>query len=296
VPAVLLLLLAAAPFAKAGGEVSATGQIRIDGQHQTVRQINGRWFSPDNRELRQTSSQWLWTISGGNARHLVRFHHHNPVDPARVSSLDRSMSPAQVRSVLGEPNAVFPSDKPESQQHWQYYGAGGYKLSLLFSSDGGIFTASVEPDAQSRPQDVPHLTFRYQGRSARESFAERKAQSPQSRVSAQTRESTAERRARLRAEMEARRTGRAPASSTLTVVDPAPTAPPLPPGRKVSPEELAQVTVGMEKAKLLELLGHPASRMSIAGSDGAQEFFTYEKLDGAKVTIVLHAGKVFRLP
>ena len=86
------------------------------------------------------------------------------------------MGPDQVRAVLGPPNSIFPSDSPETQQHWNYYGPGGYKLSIQFSSNGGIFTASYEPDARSRPKDVPHLVFRFNGKSAQESYEERKSQ------------------------------------------------------------------------------------------------------------------------
>lgn len=281
-----------AAWAQPGAEVTATKRIRIDGKLQTVRQINGRWWSHDNRELIQTSSNFRWTISGGNARHLVRFDRHHPVDPARVNSVDRSMGPDAVRAVLGPPNSVFPSDKPETVQQWNYYGAAAYKLSIKFSSSGGIFTAHYQPDAKTMPIDVPHLVFRIDGKSANERFSERAAPVPARNPS----ETLEQQHRKLRDEIAARRSGRAPSSSTLTVIDPAPAAPPPAPGRKVSPEELAQVTLGMQKAKLLEFLGNPASRMSIAGSEDTQEFLTYEKLDGAKVTIVLQAGKVSRLP
>ncbi|MCZ2146597.1 MAG: hypothetical protein LC126_02340 [Bryobacterales bacterium] len=87
----------------------------------TARKINGRWWSPGNRELTRANVGWRRGISG-NARHLVRFDHHYPVDPAKVSLLDRSMGPDQVRRILGAPNSVFPSDRPEQEQMWDYYG------------------------------------------------------------------------------------------------------------------------------------------------------------------------------
>src|SRR5262245_36128931 len=161
-------------LAQTGSVVTDTMRIDIDKRIHTARKINGRWWSEDNRELTQTNVGWLWNVSGGNAWQLVRFDHHRPVDPAKVSQLDRSMGPDQVRAILGPPNSVFPSDRPASQQHWDYYGAGGYKLSILFSSSGGIFTATFEPDAKSRPKDVPHLAFRLNGKTAQESFEESK--------------------------------------------------------------------------------------------------------------------------
>ena len=146
--------------------VTQTMKIEIDKRIHTARKINGRWWSEDNRELTQTNVGWLWNVSGGKAWQLVRFDHHRPVDPARVNLLNRSMGPAQVRAVLGPPNSVFPSDRPESQQQWDYYGADGYKLKIHFSSSGGIFNASFEPDVKTLPKDVPHLAFRVNGKPA----------------------------------------------------------------------------------------------------------------------------------
>src|SRR5262245_51864126 len=170
----LILFFAIQLFAQTDAVVTQTTRIEIEKRIHTARKINGRWWSEDNRELRQTNVGWLWTISGGNARHLVRFDHHRPVDPAKVSQLDRSMGPDQVRAVLGPPNSIFPSDRPATEQHWDYYGQDGYKLSIHFSSNGGIFTAAFEPDEKSMPKDVPHLAFRFNGKTAQESFEEHK--------------------------------------------------------------------------------------------------------------------------
>jgi hypothetical protein len=172
---VLSILFFGCPlFAQPGAIVTQTMRIEIDNRVHTAHQINGRWWSEDNRELSRTNVGWLWNVSGGNAWQLVRFDHHYPVDPNRVNSINRSMAPDQVRAILGPPNSVFPSDRPAKQQHWDYYGVGGYKLSIHFSSSGGIFNATYQPDAKSRPMDVPHLVFRVNGKSAQESFAEQK--------------------------------------------------------------------------------------------------------------------------
>ena len=198
---VLSTLLAALPLlAQNGAVVTETMRIEIDKRMHTARKINGRWWSEDNRELTQTNVGWLWNVSGGNAWQLVRWDHHRPVDPAKVSQLDRSMGPDQVTAVHGPPNSVFPSDRPASQQQWDYYGAGGYKLSIHFGSSGGIFTASYEPDAKSMPKDVPHLVFRFNGKSAQESFEERKDQ-PRRQIPA----SQEEYRKQLQEEMAKRR-------------------------------------------------------------------------------------------
>jgi hypothetical protein len=194
------IVLALPLLAQDGAVVTQTMRIEIDKRVHTARQINGRWWSEDNRELKRTNVSWLWDVSGGNARQLVRFDHHRPADPSRVSQLNRSMGPDQVKAVLGPPNSVFPSDKPAAQQTWDYYGVGGYKLSIHFSSSGGIFTASYSPDANSKPQDVPHLVFRFDGKSAQESYQEQKNR-PQREIP----DSQEEYRRQLKQEMEERR-------------------------------------------------------------------------------------------
>src|SRR5205809_578404 len=101
--------------AQTGAVVTETMRIEIDNRIHIARKINGRWWSEDNRELSQTNVGWLWNISG-NARHLVRFDHHRPLDPAKVDHVDRSMGPDQVRAILGPPNSVFPvTSRPRSK-------------------------------------------------------------------------------------------------------------------------------------------------------------------------------------
>jgi hypothetical protein len=195
------LLFTQSFLAQHGAVVTQTMRIEIDKRIHTARKINGRWWSEDNRELTRTNVGWLWNVTGGNAWQLVRFDHHRPLDPSKVSQVDRSMGPDQVRAVLGPPNSVFPSDRPAAQQIWDYYGAGGYKLSIHFNSSGGIFNARFEADVNSRPKDVPHLAFRVNGKSAQESFEEQKANRPQRQIPA----SQEEYRKQLREEMEQRR-------------------------------------------------------------------------------------------
>jgi len=258
--------------------------IRIDGRVQTARKINGRWWSPDNRQLTRTNSEWLWTISGGNARNLVRFDHHYPVDPAKVSLLDRAMGPDQVRAILGPPNSVFPSDRLEQQQIWEYYGGGGYMLSIQFASGGkGIFSASFEPDARSMPQDVPHLAFRFNGKTARESLEESKMK----RAQRPTAPSTAEYRAQGHQ------------AKTTLVTEAAPAAAPsepAPPTRKVTAEELKSISIGMPRARLIELLGEPYSRAGIASGEGSRETLRYRSESGEIVSITLIDAKVTQGP
>jgi outer membrane protein assembly factor BamE (lipoprotein component of BamABCDE complex) len=275
-----LLSAAVMVAAQPGAVVTERMSITIDGRQQTARRINGRWWSPDNRELSRTNTSWLWSISGGNAREFVRFDHHYPVDPSKVSLLDRSMGPDQVRRILGEPNSVFPSDRPEQQQMWDYYGRNGYKLSIHFSSSGqGIFTASYEPDARSMPKDVDHLAFRFNGKTAQESFEESK----QKRVQRQIPSSTAEWREQLRAEVAARRGG-VPVEAAPVVAAPA--------SRPVTAQVIQAVSIGMSRERLIELLGEPISRMGIAGGESSKETLRYRSESGTVLSIVLVEGKV----
>ena len=80
-------------LAQTGGVATETMKIEIDKRIHMARKINDRWWSEDNRELTRTNVGWLWNVSGGNAWQLVRFDHHRPVDPAKVSQLDRSNGP-----------------------------------------------------------------------------------------------------------------------------------------------------------------------------------------------------------
>ena len=290
------ILAAASLAAQPGAHVTDTMRIEIDKRIHTARKINGRWWSEDNRQLSRTNVGWLWTISGGNAWKLVRFDHHYPVDPSKVELLDRSMGPDQVRSILGSPNSVFPSDRPEQEQHWDYYGANGYKLAIMFGSSGGIFTADYEPDAHSMPKDVPHLAFRFNGKTAREAHEEArqpwttpgKEQTPdqlRAQVKAQIEQSRAD-MAQKRAEMEQRRSGK-----TVEVSHVAPSKP-LVPARRITADEIKSVTTGMPRTDVIKLLGDPMTMFTISGDDGARETLMYATAEGPNVSVVLLNGKV----
>ena len=283
-------LVAFTALAQPGATVTERMQIRIDGRMHNARKINGRWWSEDNRELGRTNVGWLWSISGGNAVHLVRFDHHYPVDPSKVGLLDRSMGPGQVKAILGAPNSVFPSDRPEEQQQWDYYGLNGYKCSIHFSHSGGIFTASFEPNAGSMPQDVPHLAFRFNGKTTQESFEESKKQRPVRPKPA----SAAEFREQLKAEMAQRRSKLSgpPASPSMMEVPAAVAPAPAQPSRKITSEELKGVATGMARAELIALLGEPFSRFAITSDTGTRETLVYITEKDSTVSIVVVQGKV----
>ena len=83
------------------------------------------------------------------------------------------------------------------------------KLSIHFNSSGGIFNATFEPDGKSMPKDVPHLAFRFNGKSGQESFEEQRKKQPQRQIP----DSQEEFRKQLREEMARRRSQRNPTPS-----------------------------------------------------------------------------------
>jgi hypothetical protein len=42
--------------------VTKVAKVEIDGRVEQMRQINARWWSEDNRQLRPTKGGWLWWI------------------------------------------------------------------------------------------------------------------------------------------------------------------------------------------------------------------------------------------
>ena len=59
--------------------VTATAKVRIDGKVETVRKINNRWWSEDNRHLTPTKEGYIWWLSSEKGKSWD-FHHHRPVD------------------------------------------------------------------------------------------------------------------------------------------------------------------------------------------------------------------------
>jgi hypothetical protein len=135
------------------------------------------------------------------------------------------------------------------------------------------------------PKDVPHLAFRFQGKTARESFEERKSQRPARSVP----RSSAEFREQLKAEIAQRRSERsivpAPAPVTRTA-----------PSRKVTAEELKSVVIDMPRAALIALLGEPHSRNAITTAEGTHETLLYQTDAGSTVSIIVFRGKVSQPP
>lgn len=270
-------------------------QVRIDGRVQDIRLVNGRWWSADNRELKRAGSRWAWAAGGGSqVRQYLRFDHHDPCDPDRVELLDRTMGPDQVRSLLGPPNAVFPSNRKEIRQTWFYYGPAGFKLVIQFSWKGlGIQSASVAVTEKAALQEVSHLTFRTLGNGSDDIDEE----SPRNRAMGHAAESALDSLAVenglafLNNRLLARRgalpesaagAGASRARTGVTSADPA----------------IQSLSSGMPRTRVIELLGEPYTRYSIQSVEGFRETLVYRRGGQMETRIIVVDGKLaeIRLP
>jgi hypothetical protein len=163
--------------------VTDTMKIEIDKRIHTARKINGRWWSEDNRELKQTNAGWLleyqrrqrpgswfvsiiivrWTPRGESAGsfHGAGSGARDP-RPAQQRVPQRQAGAATALGIITVPAAT--SSRSCSAPVAEF------------------FTASYEPDARTMPKDVPHLVFRFNGKSAQESFEEHKDQTPKREI------------------------------------------------------------------------------------------------------------------
>ncbi len=112
---------------------------------QVLRQINGHWWSEDNREVTPPAKDKIfWTLESETG--AVQFFHHRPLDLSRTESLHLFMRPKEVGSALGEPNRVVGSDNHAT---WIYYAADGTKLMVRFMDDGVLGEATYEAAGQT---------------------------------------------------------------------------------------------------------------------------------------------------
>src|SRR5579871_1288152 len=118
--------------------VTATKMVEYRKTQVQLRKINGRWFSPDNREVYPPHPGevfWIFDALPG----VVQFLHHRPFELSRAETLHLWMSPSEVEFALGQPNQTF---GPEGHAFWFYYAANGTKLSVRFMGEGVLGEAS----------------------------------------------------------------------------------------------------------------------------------------------------------
>jgi hypothetical protein len=245
--------------------VTATQWVAYHRTRILLRQINGRWWTPDNREVSPPGKNGVWWEIDSKLG-VCLFHHHRPFDVKRAESLHLWMTPDQVQAMFGQPNREF---GPRGQGFWYYYGADGTALRVRFM-DGELGQADY--DRRGSTQPVHSIARELGGRSIYKLRAERAAQKV--------------RQAR----------GSHP---TLTVVQTTEALRPAesePPPAPITAEALAGVKIGAARDDVLRALGKPASRFAITSVDGVSEDFEYQIEDGRKVLIGLLDGKVVRLP
>lgn len=243
--------------------VTATKLVSYYNKKELLRQINGRWWSTDNREVSppsKTGMFWELTSEPG----VVDFYHHEPFDLRRAERLHLFTPLASVQPLLGPPNVIFKMG-PESAM-WFYYAANGTRVRVRIM-EGVVGEAQYEP-VRGKPYPVATLSAELAGRSIYTLLAERATQ-------------------RLR---------QSPASApSPRLTAPVAIAPP-PEKRIVSSEALSSVHTGMSRAELLAALGEPSSRFSISTGDGLRETFRYHLPDGAAVELRMTDGKVTQVP
>jgi hypothetical protein len=246
-----------------------------------LRQINGRWWTPDNRQVYPPGKDGFWWEIDSKLG-VCTFHHHRPFDVTRGESLHLWMTPDQVEGMFGQPNREFGE---RGQGFWYYYGVDGTALELRFM-EGELGEAWYEKHTSKR--SVESIAHELGGRSIYKVKAERATEKSKESL-----------RQRIEAQHAAHaRPSRGP-QPTITVVHTAEASPPAnsePTPAPITAEALASVKIGAARDDVLRALGKPASRMAIASADGETEDFEYQLKDGRKVVITLLDGKVMRLP
>jgi hypothetical protein len=231
--------------------VTATKLVDYRNGKELLRQINGRWWTQDNREVNPPSETgYFWVIDSEPG--VVDFYHHNPFDIRLAERLHLFMMPAMVEAMFGKPTGIFQTG-PEGG-FWYYYAADGMKLMVRFRQ-GVVGEAEYEP-LKGKQYSVASLATELNGRSIYKVMAERAGQRS---GETQTRRTLEPRAATLR-------NAPLPIAST-------PLAGPVPEKRIISREALAGIQAGMPRADLLAALGEPSSRLSLSGGDGVRETF-----------------------
>ena len=257
-----LLLIAAAAASLDAQRVTETRTVRIDGKPQLVRKINGRWWSPDNRQLTPPGKNgFFWNIQNKRISEVV-FYHHRPVDLSRAESLRLFMSKDEVTALLGPPNETF-----EGMGGWWYFAENGVALFIRFLGTGHeeLGEARYErSDFGIHGRQVQSIERELAGRSVFKVFAER----------ASTRPRSFDRSA-------------SPRSVAISAA-----VPPEPPRRTIDRELAASVATGMTRDELVAKLGEPYRTSRIAGSDVEIETLTYAITGGGEVRLRLEGGRL----
>jgi hypothetical protein len=262
-----------------------------------LRKINGRWWSPDNREVYPPSKGGVfWELDSKPG--VCQFFHHRPFQLDRAESLRLWMRKEEVEAALGQPNRIFGTD---DHARWYYYASNGIKLDIWFVDDGVLGEAKYTAIGE-KSWSVASIERELNGRSIFTLMQERAGKRSQEWLAKKTEEN----RIDQAAHSDALRRSIAPGGSisrpgivqprvvTVDSVDTAPPAEPQPPSKKqiVSAAALAAVVPGATRQDVLSRLGEPAFRSTITGDEGTRESLTYYLDSGEAVVIRLIDGKV----
>lgn len=130
--------------------VTATQKVRVRaGETSTIRQINGRWWTSDNRMVNMKAAGGMSVDSKPG---VTQFFHHRPFDLRLAESLRLFMTPYQVIVTIGYPNRVFLTAPGETlcescipnEGFWWYYAPDGTMLKIRMM-DAELGAAEYEP-------------------------------------------------------------------------------------------------------------------------------------------------------
>ncbi len=236
-----------------------------------LRKINGRWWSPDNREVQPPGSGgFFWTLDSKPG--TCQFFHHRPVQLARAESLRIWMTPDEVQAVMGEPNRILGQ---RERGFWFYYAANGVKLTVRFMQSGELGEATYQ-EASGKARPVQSVVAGLNGQDLYKALQARNTQ-------------------RLGSNRPRSAYSRAGAQPTTIMVDPAGTDAPRAPKRLIPAEAVAAIAVGASREDVVTKLGEPSARYAITDDDGTRESFTYDLTGGDVATIRLLNGRVFKV-
>ena len=146
----LLTLMLAAGLLGQESPVTATRTLRAGANATiTVRQINGRWWTPDNRMV-NTGGVGGWSVDSDPG--VTQFFHHRPFDIRLAEYLHPFMTPYEVIVTIGYPNRVFQTAPGEklcqgcipNEGFWYYYAQDGTILRVRMM-EAELGEAEYEP-------------------------------------------------------------------------------------------------------------------------------------------------------
>jgi hypothetical protein len=261
-----VLVIAATPaFCQ---RVTETARVKIDGRVETVRKINGRWWSSDNRQLQKPKDgSFIWWITSGAP---PEFYHHRPVDLSQVESLHLFMNQESVRTLLGDPNETI-----STIGIWRYYAEDGTAVLLRFFSDqlGQAKYERAGYGAAGRP--VQSVAAELNGRDIFAILADQNWQRNSPAAYAKFKG--------------ARGAAVSPVTETHVYVEPPA------PKRRIAKDLVDAVHAGMTRAEVVEKLGDPGGGLRIGGQESETEDLSYPLDPSGQVTISLKNGKVVKV-